>query len=210
MARNKDTRMLLLQSARQEFVEKGYMRASLRNICRNAGVTTGALYFFFEDKEDLFISVTKETIESIYGLMQAHFQKESDMAVDGAVLTPELIDTGDDFLVAAEIIHQMYVHREDVLLVLTGSQGSRLEHLADEFIETAEKHYCMLAEKMRAVYPEADLDERFIHWLAHEQIDAFIYMITHLDREEDGLRYMRQAITYMISGWFGLFQGSGT
>jgi len=59
-------------------MEKGYMNASLRNICRNAGVTTGALYFFFEDKADLFRAITKETIDVFFQIMQKHswtFQK---------------------------------------------------------------------------------------------------------------------------------------
>ena len=47
---NKETRQHLLECAKREFLEKGYMKASLRNICKEAGVTTGALYFFFKDK----------------------------------------------------------------------------------------------------------------------------------------------------------------
>ena len=52
----KETRKKLQESAMQEFLEKGFMKASLRSICKNAGVTTGALYFFFQDKDDLFAS----------------------------------------------------------------------------------------------------------------------------------------------------------
>ena len=42
---NKETRKHLLECAGREFLEKGYMKASLRNICKEAGVTTGALSF---------------------------------------------------------------------------------------------------------------------------------------------------------------------
>ena len=65
MKQDKETRSKLLQSAREEFVEKGYMKASLRNICKNAGVTTGALYFFFEDKAALFDAVIGEAVQSV-------------------------------------------------------------------------------------------------------------------------------------------------
>ena len=53
-AESYDTRRRLLQSAEQEFALQGYDKASLRQICTSAGVTTGALYFFFDNKEDLF------------------------------------------------------------------------------------------------------------------------------------------------------------
>lgn len=59
LAQDKATREKLLESAKREFMEKGYMKASLRTICKNAGVTTGALYFFFQGKEDLL----KELVE---------------------------------------------------------------------------------------------------------------------------------------------------
>lgn len=54
MRADRETKEKLLASAKSEFLKKGYMKASLRKICANAEVTTGALYFFFKDKEDLF------------------------------------------------------------------------------------------------------------------------------------------------------------
>ena len=51
-----ETKVRLQQCAVCEFMEKGFLKASLRSICREAGVTTGALYFFFQDKDDLFVN----------------------------------------------------------------------------------------------------------------------------------------------------------
>ena len=44
-----ETRQKLIDSAKKEFFENGFAKASLRKICTNAGVTTGALYFFFKN-----------------------------------------------------------------------------------------------------------------------------------------------------------------
>ena len=65
MKEDKETRNNLLQSARKEFTEKGYMKASLRTICKNAGVTTGALYFFFKVRKILFDQVRNIKIRMI-------------------------------------------------------------------------------------------------------------------------------------------------
>lgn len=46
MEKNKETKERLIESARAEFSEKGYTKASLREIGADAGVTTGAFYFF--------------------------------------------------------------------------------------------------------------------------------------------------------------------
>ena len=51
---------LILSAAMQEFLEKGYKSASLRNIVKTAGVTTGALYGYYDSKEDLFEALVGE------------------------------------------------------------------------------------------------------------------------------------------------------
>lgn len=44
----------LLESALRLFAEKGYEGASIREIIESAGVTRPVLYYYFENKEDLF------------------------------------------------------------------------------------------------------------------------------------------------------------
>ena len=204
MKQDKETRNKLLESARAEFMEKGYMKASLRTICKNAGVTTGALYFFFQDKEDLFECIAKETIGNIWQIMQGHYNDERVMAQKG-MNTEEIQDRHGDLDESIAIIHQMYLHRNDILLVLTKAQGTKLENIADQFVETSEAHYRAMAEEMQKLYPDKSVDDKMLHWLAHMQIDAFIYMITHIEKEEDGIAFMSQFITYMINGWVGLW-----
>lgn len=45
---------LILESARKEFLVNGFEKASLKEICDRAGVTTGALYKRYQGKEALF------------------------------------------------------------------------------------------------------------------------------------------------------------
>lgn len=48
------TREYLMLSALDTFYQKGVSRSSLNEIAQNAGVTRGALYWHFKNKEDLF------------------------------------------------------------------------------------------------------------------------------------------------------------
>ena len=45
---------LILSAAMQEFFEKGFKSASLRNIVKTAGVTTGALYGYYDRQSYLY------------------------------------------------------------------------------------------------------------------------------------------------------------
>lgn len=51
------THKKIIDSGKVNFLNDGYERANLRKICKDAGVTTGAFYRHFNDKEDLFISL---------------------------------------------------------------------------------------------------------------------------------------------------------
>jgi len=46
---------IILRSAIHEFVVHGFERAKIGDIAKNAGVATGSIYQYFEDKRDLFI-----------------------------------------------------------------------------------------------------------------------------------------------------------
>lgn len=71
-----ETKTRLLQSAVLEFSEFGFEKASLRRICSRADVTTGALYFFFQDKEDLFGHVISPVTDRLLSLMKEHYERE--------------------------------------------------------------------------------------------------------------------------------------
>ncbi len=60
------------RSALEEFLDKGFQGASLRQIVKSAGVTTGAFYGYFSSKEALFASIVEPHAAALMGrFMQA-------------------------------------------------------------------------------------------------------------------------------------------
>src|SRR5215213_7172913 len=53
------TRAKLIEAATRIIYEKGYDRTSLEEVARQAGMTRGAIYNNFKDKEDLFLAVVE-------------------------------------------------------------------------------------------------------------------------------------------------------
>ncbi|MFO7460142.1 MAG: TetR/AcrR family transcriptional regulator [Desulfatiglandales bacterium] len=70
-----DKRLKLLEKARDHFLTHGYRGASLRNIARDAGLTTGALYHHFRGKDELFVDVCLHGFE----LMNRRFESAEKM-----------------------------------------------------------------------------------------------------------------------------------
>jgi len=52
----------IVQAAFEVFAEKGFAAAKLDEIARRAGISKGALYLYFETKEDLFRAVVRDAI----------------------------------------------------------------------------------------------------------------------------------------------------
>lgn len=63
--RKAETRDMILQAARRVFSEKGYHKAQIADIVREAGISTGSIYAHFKDKRDLFTKLVKETNEAL-------------------------------------------------------------------------------------------------------------------------------------------------
>ena len=65
------TQTRILAAAKTEFLEKGFRNASLRTIVKLAGVTTGAFYGYYSNKEALFFCTCRTTCCCHYGKIHA-------------------------------------------------------------------------------------------------------------------------------------------
>jgi AcrR family transcriptional regulator len=55
----------ILEAAAREFAEFGYEGASINHVLEQAGVSKGAAYYYFDDKEDLFVTVVRHYTEQL-------------------------------------------------------------------------------------------------------------------------------------------------
>ena len=79
------TRGSLVAAARTLFGERGYAATSVEEIVRLAGVTKGALYHHFADKDDLFRAVVEDVKGEVTGIVGAAFME--------AATEPDALDT---------------------------------------------------------------------------------------------------------------------
>ncbi len=62
--KQKSKREAILKAAEKVFAEKGFHMARVADIARLAGVAEGTIYIYFENKEDLILSIFKERFAS--------------------------------------------------------------------------------------------------------------------------------------------------
>ncbi|MGB1251539.1 MAG: TetR/AcrR family transcriptional regulator [Candidatus Promineifilaceae bacterium] len=60
----------MMQAAVQVFAQKGYHAATVRDVVNTAGVAIGTFYFYFPDKETLFLYLYEETADFLMQTIQ--------------------------------------------------------------------------------------------------------------------------------------------
>ena len=117
------------QAALAEFLDKGFLGASLRQIVKNAGVTTGAFYGYFSSKEALFNSIVEPHAAALMGRFmeaQTTFAElpEKEQSEHMGLESGRCVDWMVDYICA---------HREPVKLLLCCAEGTSYEHFVGMF-----------------------------------------------------------------------------
>jgi len=55
----------ILDAAEEEFAAHGFARASYNRIIERSGVSKGAMYYYFDDKADLYLTVVRRTLTGV-------------------------------------------------------------------------------------------------------------------------------------------------
>jgi AcrR family transcriptional regulator len=66
-SRPRNTREKIIWAARRVFAEKGYSQTRIQDLLKAAGVSPGAFYNYFSNKEELFLEIVRETGDQFRG-----------------------------------------------------------------------------------------------------------------------------------------------
>ncbi len=116
-----DTREAILSSGRQEFLTNGFEKASLRTICKNAQVTTGAFYSYFSKKEDLFSAIVDPMLKDYYQMYSG-------------VLQNALADIWSSERNEVEAIEFILAHQDGFRLLFDCSAGTKYEGFREDLM----------------------------------------------------------------------------
>ena len=126
-----ETKKKLLESAKKEFLEKGFTGASLRTIAARAGVTTGAMYRHFKDKDAFFCALVDDAISlTKKAVMLA--DSENHAVLDSSNMQEHLKAEEQS---AKDFVDYMFDNFDIFTLLLTKSAGSTHEHFQEEICE---------------------------------------------------------------------------
>lgn len=152
----------ILESARKEFLDCGFEKASLKSICMKAGVTTGALYKRYTGKDELFCAVVGQTIKDLEKIID---QKTN---IDLKTLTnQELIDAWDmDENYMMWWFAYLNERYDDFVLLLKCAAGSSYYDFANTWVEKmTQETYRYYEEAYRRKVATVYVDQAELHIL---------------------------------------------
>ena len=192
-----ETKSKILQSAKNEFLEKGFMNASLRTIASNAGVTTGAMYRHFKDKDALFCALVDEAIEvttKTVSLADSAHHLDFGSPVSQEHFEAENKETNN-------FLNYIFDNFDIFTLLLTKAAGSTHEHFQEEICELYTKNCEQTFNWMyKNKISTKRIDKMTIHFIASTVINAFVEIITHRMSKKAAFQYIQNIEEYTRYG----------
>ena len=198
---SRTTRDQIQRAAVREFLDKGFQGASLRQIVKNAGVTTGAFYGYFSSKEALFASIVEPHAAALMGrFMEAQTtfaelpeaEQPSHMGVESSACVDWMVD-------------YMYQHPEPMKLLIGRAEGTSYEHFVHRMVEVEveyTEHYIQVLRNLGREVPV--LDHQLCHIIASGMFNGIFEIVIHDMPKEQAMRYVDQLRDFYTAGWLKL------
>lgn len=193
-----ETKRGLLEAATVEFAARGYEGASLRQICSRAGVTTGALYFFFENKEDLFRQVIVPVTDQVLSVFSKRYETLASTPspsdpIDGLALDETTVN----------LVLDLFFDNRIIISIIT---NNRKNPVVKEFFGQLGG---IISDGMRATFERCGKtldpsDDFIISWLATTEINTVIDILENDEKRCDASRHMHSMVCFVRCGVEGI------
>ena len=140
-----DTQKKILDTARKHFLKDGLTGASLRNIVKDAGLTTGAFYKYYPTKEALFDALTDPYMEHIYQIYDQIVEEFEKLSASDQ--TRNMSDTSSDGM--EQMVDYIYDHYDNFRLLLKCGDSGKFELFIHNMVEREMKSSLKYMEKMK-------------------------------------------------------------
>ncbi len=182
-----NSKELIIREGKQEFLKYGYKGASLRNICKQAGVTTGAFYFQFENKEQLLDEILRPVITYFSAMVQKSTMEEFEGESSSA--------DGDE-----QMLEMLWNYKEECQILLEGTAGTAYEKVFEELQEGLRQGFLLFFGK----YGISDVDEKLLDVIVRMRVESYLTIIRKEYTLEETKKLARQIGIYCDAGFEAL------
>lgn len=183
----------IINSAIEEFLKEGFTKASLRRIAQKAGITTGALYTRYKNKDELFCSlvsdVCKKFDEQFAYLMPLFYTAIENKSIEKYIQIVHLE--------SQNILSLMYSNYDACILLLNCSKGSSVENWFEQMIqriitEAQQFYYSFLGD---------GINKKALELIIAAQFSIYKQVIQNGYSKEEAESCLKVVSKFFDSGW---------
>ena len=183
----------IAQAAYKELLTCGFQKALLHKIAENAGVTTGAIYTRYQNKDALFVSLLQgffKTMEELFSPAEQEYERARKSARAEDIIRAINVEEGIYFRLLTE-------HYDDCTLFFSRSDGSSVERMLKELMERKTKQ---TIDFFTEVYGKAP-NEDAIRLLMGSQFWYFRQLLDEHLEENQMFACLRSILDFFNAGW---------
>ncbi len=189
-----DIRNSIIEHAKEEFMDRGYARASMRSIASAAKITAGNIYRYFKDKDELLSSI----VEPVYLVLVDFIKHHDDEVYDGDNKDIDEIFT-EQIEVILSIVREM---RRELMILMYGCDGSKYEKVKYEFVrflgesvkDHLDEYYNKKEEKAENCRPYAEA-------IARSFLEGFFSIIRAYEDSDEMKKYVNEYVKLFFYGF---------
>ena len=182
----------LLNVAKEEFMAKGFEGASIKEIAAKATTSPRAIYTRFENKEDLFCKV----VEPVVLEFKSMFWEDKEYYYSGK---SEKGRTPVDFYL--RYIEYAYKHRDEFILLLTKSSGTRYEHFMKDLADADTSRVKeVISDGRVSVKNDMDVVELFVRQISYAFYDNLFLPLIRGYSLKDAKEYITMMVDFYMKG----------
>ena len=192
-----NTRTKILHAAKQEFLNKEFADTNVRAIAEKAGVTTGALYNLFDNKDGIFEALVSGVFDEFLDIV-AHrdvFDAEN-FGMKTSDLSAIIELSQRRFL---KMVDFFYDNWDAMKLIVCCSKGSSYEHIFDKAIDLIDRKTLQWLKQ-----DGVKLSRRirfFIHVMVTISFENLKEIFYHNLKKTEAVDYVLDFNIYHCAGW---------
>ena len=193
-----DTEKNILNTARKHFLKDGFSGASLRNIVKDAGLTTGAFYKYYPTKEALFDALTDPCIEHIYQIYDRVVEDFEKLSAKEQ--TSNMSDTSGNGM--DQMIDYIYEHYDNFRLLLKCGDSGKFETFIHNMVDREMRSSLEYVKKMKEDGIEIPIvGESLMHMIYTGFFSSIFQIIEHDIDKETAKRNVHKLREFNTGGW---------
>ena len=188
----------IIKAATEEFLGYGFENASMRRIAGEVGLTVGALYRHFANKEEMFAALVEPAVDELMTKYNEFYEQGCEIMKCGDV--HKLWNESESE--TKWLMEFVYDHLVEFRLLITRAQGTRFENFVHDMAQLEERSTLEYFERMKQYgMTVREISKQEFHVLVTANVSALFEAVIHDFSREEAMHYADTLDAFFSAGW---------